>query len=62
MVGMASDRQARQDNKRFDDTKRQEAVFQARKAIFQKNLAVDSAFVERQLKDESLVPSFVSHR
>jgi hypothetical protein len=31
----------------------------AREAIFQKNFAVDSAYVERQLKDESLVPSFV---
>lgn len=62
MVGTASDRQVRQENKRFDDTKRQEAVDAARKAIFQQNLAVDSAFVERQLKDDSLVPSFVSHR
>lgn len=59
MVGMAPDRQARQANKRFDDIKRQEAVFEARKAIFQRNLAVDSAFVERQLKDDSLVPSIV---
>jgi hypothetical protein len=61
MVGMAPDCQARQANKCFDDIKRQEAVFEARKAIFQRNLAVDSTFVERQLKDDSLVPSIVGH-
>jgi hypothetical protein len=60
MVGMASDHQARQDNRRLDDAKRQKAVSLAREAIFRQNFAVDSAYVEHQLKDESLVPSFAS--
>lgn len=61
MVGESSDRQARQDSRRIDDNTRQEAVSRAREAIFQRNFAVNSAYVERQLKNESLVPSSVSH-
>jgi hypothetical protein len=53
MVGAVSDRQARQELRR-------EAVSMAREAIYKCNFAVDSVYVEQQLKDESLVPSFVS--
>jgi hypothetical protein len=60
MVGAVSDRQARQELRRTDDARRREAVSIAREAIYQRNFAVDSAYVERQLKNESLVPSFVS--
>ena len=62
MIGTSSDHKLRQDMKRHDDATRQQAVALARDAIFQKNFAVDSAYVERQLKDESFVPSFVSRR
>jgi hypothetical protein len=60
MVGAVSDRQARQELRRADDARRREVVSMAREAIYKRNFAVDSAYVERQLKDESLVPSFVS--
>lgn len=45
---------------RVDDVKRRTRVEAARKAIYEQNLGVDSAAVERLLKDDSLVPAAVS--
>lgn len=45
---------------RVDDVKRRTRVGAARKAIYEQDLGVDSAAVERLLKDDSLVPAAVS--
>ena len=44
----------------MDDDKRQFAVSNARQAIYESNFAVNSAYVERQLAAESLVPTAAS--
>jgi hypothetical protein len=45
---------------RTDDLGRRGKVSTARKLIYEKNYAVDSAAVERLLKPQSLVPASVS--
>lgn len=46
--------------RRIDDQKRRDAISRSRKAIYEQNDTVDSAYVERQLKDLSWVPTSVS--
>lgn len=64
LMGTKNDRRKRLALARQDDQPRQFSVKQARAAIYnpdpQKCLAVDSAYVERQLKANSLVPTLVS--
>lgn len=59
LFGTQDDRQKRLSLQRTDYTGYKEAVLKAQKKIKKENYAVDSAFVERQLKDESLVPTLV---
>jgi hypothetical protein len=47
---------------RIDDIGRRSKVSTARKLIYEKDYAVDSAAVERLLKPQSLVPTSVSIR
>lgn len=64
LLGTKVDRRKRITLAREDDENRRSAVGRARSAIYEpdpkKCLAVDSAYVERQLKPESLVPTSVS--
>jgi hypothetical protein len=59
LVGEASDRRDRSRLARTDDHRRKLLVSTARRAILERNLAVNSAYVERLLKPESLVPTSV---
>lgn len=63
-MGTKNDRRKRLALARQDDQPRQFSVKNARAAIYnpdpKKCLAVDSAYVERQLKADSLVPTLVS--
>jgi hypothetical protein len=58
-LGKARDRQQRLTLRRRDDAQRRSAVASARKLIYEKNYAVDSQGVERLLKAQSLVPTYV---
>jgi hypothetical protein len=60
LVGKASDRHDRSRLVRVDDHRRKILVSTARRAILERNLAMNSAYVERLLKPESLVPTAVS--
>lgn len=64
LLGTKMDRRKRRTLARVDDNNRRYSVARARSAIYEpkpnKCLAVDSAYVERQLKQESLVPTSVS--
>lgn len=64
LIGTKQDRRQRSALIRLDDVHRQRYIHAARAAIYdtdpQKCLAVDSAYVERQLKPGSLVPTSVS--
>ena len=60
LVGSKQDRRDRRRLVRLDDDKRQYAVSAARRAIYESNFAVNSAYVERQLQAESLVPTAAS--
>lgn len=62
LVGTKKDRKQRLVLARRDDVHRQHSIHRARDAIYdpKRYLAVDSAYVERQLKPESLVPTSVS--
>lgn len=62
LVGTKKDREQRLVLARQDDVYRQKSIHQARDAIYdpKRYLAVDSAYVERQMKPESLVPTSVS--
>jgi hypothetical protein len=59
LIGTKRDRKDRSRLERLDDDARQDAISNARHAIYEENHQVDSAFVERQLKPESLVPTLV---
>jgi hypothetical protein len=59
LVGTASDWRRRVKLARNDDYRYRLIVSKARHAIYERNLAVNSAFVERILKPESLVPTSV---
>lgn len=64
LIGTKRDRNKRLTLARQDDVHRQHAIYRARAAIYNPDpkecLAVDSAYVERLLKPESLVPTSVS--
>lgn len=57
---MTRDRQQRKTLRRVDSVDRRAKVATARSLIYENNYAVDSAGVERLLKEESLVPTAVS--
>lgn len=59
LIGTKTDRKQRTKLQRVDDEKRQDAIRRSRQAIYKLNDPVDSAYVERQLKDSSLVPTSV---
>jgi hypothetical protein len=61
LVGQKQDRRDRVRLDRVDDDHRQRAIADARSVIYdpKKNYAVDSAYVERLLKPDSLVPTLV---
>lgn len=61
LIGTKTDRKQRSNLRRIDDQKRQNAIQLARKAIYETNDTVDSAYVERQLKDLSWVPTSVNY-
>jgi hypothetical protein len=61
LVGTTNDRRRREKLARKDDNRYKLVVSRAREAIFQRNFAVNSAYVERLLKPESLVPTQVSN-
>ncbi|KAH7918336.1 hypothetical protein BV22DRAFT_1134671 [Leucogyrophana mollusca] len=56
-LGMTRDMEQRRTLARVDDIHRRNAILNARKLIYEKGWAVDSAPVERILKPESLVPT-----
>lgn len=60
LIGTKTDRKQRDKLRRVDDQKRRDAIRNSRKAIYEQNDTVDSAYVERQLKDSSWVPTSVS--
>jgi len=57
---MKSDRNVRIMEARVDDARRKDLISAARRAVYEQDLGVDSAAVERMLKPESLVPTSVS--
>jgi hypothetical protein len=57
---MLLDRKQRSTLRRLDDAQRRGRVSSARKLIYENNMAVNSAAVERLLQPESLVPTSVS--
>ncbi|RDB18730.1 hypothetical protein Hypma_014643 [Hypsizygus marmoreus] len=59
LVGTKQDRKKRQKLARVDDHSRRHHISLAMDAIHLKNFAVDSAYVEQQLKPESLVPTLI---
>jgi len=61
LVGTTKDRQNRKKLLRTDDHRYRLTVSNARKAILERNYAVNSAVVERLLKPRSLVPTTVRH-
>lgn len=61
LIGTKSDRKVRTTTRRVDDEKYRKAISLARNAIYEKNDTVDSAYVERQLKEMSWVPTSVRH-
>jgi hypothetical protein len=58
-LGMALDRKQRSTLQRVNDRGRQIKIAKARSLIYEHNYAVDSAAVEKLLKDQSLVPTLV---
>jgi hypothetical protein len=58
-LGMAMDMTQRVTMARMDDNQRRSKVSAARKLIYEKNLQVDSAAVEKLLRETSLVPTAV---
>ncbi|KAI0055695.1 hypothetical protein BV25DRAFT_1815207 [Artomyces pyxidatus] len=56
-LGSPQDMQERQTLARVDDARRRSQISSARKIIYEKDYAVNSAAVERILKEESLVPT-----
>jgi hypothetical protein len=61
LVGTTKDRRNRKKLLRTDDHRYRLTVSNARKAILERNYAVNSAVVERLLKPRSLVPTAVRH-
>ena len=61
MVGTQSDRKQRLKLMRKNDIRRELKVSTARRAIYDDNRGVTSARVENQLKEQSLVPAYVSY-
>jgi hypothetical protein len=59
-MGTVRDMRQRVTLGRVDDDANRRKVETARDIIYKKNYAVDSATVEAILRDESLVPSYVS--
>lgn len=59
-MGTQQDMTQRQLLVRVDDNNRQNKIRDARKLIYERNYAVDSAPVQALLKDESLIPTTVS--
>ncbi|KAF8059028.1 hypothetical protein FPV67DRAFT_1426930 [Lyophyllum atratum] len=57
LFGTKKDRKARLKLERLDDLSYQRALANSQDAIHRLNFAVDSAYVERQLKPDSLVPT-----
>ena len=58
-LGLSSDRRQRRTNSRVDDLYRQSKITSARRIIYEENYRINSAAVERILKEESLVPNLV---
>ncbi|KAG6916065.1 hypothetical protein DXG01_008590 [Tephrocybe rancida] len=56
-IGTPEDRVARIQMERVDNLSRHNKITKSRQFIYNKNFAVDSAAVERELKPESLVPT-----
>jgi hypothetical protein len=61
LVGTTRDRRNRKKLARTDDHRYKLTISNARKAILDRNYAVNSAVVERLLKPRSLVPTTVRH-
>jgi hypothetical protein len=61
LVGTTKDRRNRKKLSRTDDHRYRLTVSNARKAILERNFAVNSAVVERLLQPRSLVPTAVRH-
>ena len=61
LLGTTRDRRNREKLARTDDHRYKLTISNARKAIFDRNYAVNSAVVERLLKPRSLVPTTVRH-
>jgi hypothetical protein len=61
-LGQKRDRARRVTLARVDDLSRRAKVSSAREIIYQKNLRIDSAGVERLLREQSLVPATVCLR
>jgi len=60
LTGTESDRKDRITLRRYDDQDFKNVVSSARRKIYQENHKVTSAWVERKLKGESLVPTSVN--
>jgi len=58
-LGLSKDRQQRVQFQRVDNLQRQVKISSARRIIYEENYRVNSAAVERILKEESLVPTSV---
>lgn len=58
-MGMARDMTQRRTFARIDDESRRHRVAAARRAIYEKNYAVNSKAVNRLLQEDSLVPTAV---
>ena len=58
-LGLPKDRQQRVQSPRVDNLQRRNKISSARRIIYEENYRVNSAAVERILKEESLVPTSV---
>jgi hypothetical protein len=58
-MGMRRDMAQRKTLARADDVRYRSRITSARKTIYEENNTIDSAGVERMLKEESLVPTTV---
>ena len=58
-MGMRRDMAQRKTLARVDDARYRNRIISARKSIYEENNTIDSAGVERMLKEQSLVPTMV---
>lgn len=61
-LGQSDDRQQRKTSLRLDNNQRRSQISSARRAIYELNYRVNSAAVERMLKEQSLVPTNVGFK